>query len=86
MQKTFQEGSVKNVEFTLLKRDGTRFPAELSASLIKDTDGRLIALIGVVRDITERKRAEEELKLYRLMVESAVDYAIFRLDPQGCCC
>ena len=38
------------------------FPAELSASLVKDAEGHPTGFIGIVRDITERKRAEEALQ------------------------
>jgi PAS domain S-box-containing protein len=43
--------------------------------------------LSVLRDMTERKRAEEELRKseerHRLIVESALDYAIFATDPEG---
>ena len=61
-RKTLETGSVRNVEYTLIKKDGTRFPAELSASLIRDTKGMPKAFMALTRDITERKQAEEELK------------------------
>lgn len=43
------------------KKDGTIFPIQLSTSVIKDTNGNPLALIGVATDITEEKRAREEL-------------------------
>jgi PAS domain S-box-containing protein len=60
-QKTLEQGSVRNIEYTLLRQDGSRFPAELSASVVTDSQGRPRAFIGVVRDITEHKRREQEL-------------------------
>jgi len=43
--------------------------------------------LSVLRDVTERKRAEEKLRKseerHRLIVESALDYAIFATDPEG---
>jgi PAS domain S-box-containing protein len=43
-------------------KDGREFPVALTTSPVRDDSGRTIALIGVARDITERKRAEEALQ------------------------
>jgi PAS domain S-box-containing protein/diguanylate cyclase (GGDEF)-like protein len=61
-QKTLEMGTVRDAEYTLLRKDGSRFPGEITASLITDADGNPKAFIGVVRDITERKRVEEALR------------------------
>jgi PAS domain S-box-containing protein len=86
LKKTLKEGTVKNVEFTLLKKDGSRFIGELNASLIKNAGGKPKALIGITRDITERKRAEnilsESEKKFRSLVENAND-AIYIITPEG---
>ena len=60
LEKTLKDGSVRHVEYTLLKKDQSRFIGELNAALIKDTDGNPRALIATVRDITRRKQAEKE--------------------------
>jgi PAS domain S-box-containing protein len=44
------------------RKDGTEFPIELWTSVVNDGAGHPIAAVGVARDITERKRADEELK------------------------
>ncbi|MCK9420948.1 MAG: PAS domain S-box protein [Nitrospirae bacterium] len=44
------------------RKDGSEYFALLTTSPVKDPDGQVIALIGIARDITEHKRAEEELK------------------------
>lgn len=62
LHKTLLEGIVRNVEYSLLRRDGTAFPAELSASVIRNEAGNPEAFIGVVRDISERKQAETALR------------------------
>ncbi|MBS1198360.1 MAG: hypothetical protein H6R18_2145 [Proteobacteria bacterium] len=47
-------------EVEALRRDGTIFPAELGVSEIRLEEGRLF--IGVIRDVTERKRTERKLR------------------------
>ena len=59
-QKTLEQGAVKNIEYTLLKKDGSSYPAEISAAVLEDADGKPHGFIGIIRDVTERKRAEEE--------------------------
>ena len=49
-------------EYVLLKKDGTRFPGEVSGALLVDDKGDPKGLVTVHRDITERKRAEEEIR------------------------
>jgi PAS domain S-box-containing protein len=56
---TLETGSVRNVEYELLRRDGVRMVVELSASLVRNPAGQPCAFIATVRDITERKRAAE---------------------------
>ena len=48
-------------ELMNVRKDGTRFPIRLSTSVIRNEEGREIALIGVARDITEEKKTEKEL-------------------------
>jgi PAS domain S-box-containing protein len=63
LKKTRSEGSVKGVEFTFLRRDGSRFPAELSAATVGDGLGSgAKAFVAITRDVTERKRTEEALR------------------------
>jgi len=68
------------------KRDGTDFPIHLSASLIRNGDGKPVALVGVATDITEHKRTEESLRnalsLLTATLESTAD-GILVVDAQG---
>jgi len=61
-----------NIVFEALNihRDGTRIPIEVSVSKVKGVEGELF--ISIVRDITERKRAEEQIKNQNLLLEQAV--------------
>jgi len=60
---------VKAVEAEYIRKDGTKGTYELSASLIKDAQGKPIGFRGVSRDVTERKKAEEQLKRYAAELE-----------------
>ncbi len=57
--KTLNEGIVTNAEYTMLRKDGSRFPAEFSTALIRNTAGVPTGFIGITRDISERKQAIE---------------------------
>lgn len=64
------------------KKDGTIFPVELRTFLVRDSAGRPIGSRAIVRDISERKRAEEALELFRFSIDRASD-AVFWLDCDG---
>jgi len=65
----------KAVELEILSKDGSAKTYELSVSLIKDAQGTPVGFRGISRDITERKKMEEELikseVKYRTIVENA---------------
>ena len=52
----------RNLETTRMRRNGSVFPALLTISPIRDDSGQAVALSVIARDITERKRAENELR------------------------
>ncbi|MFA5375374.1 MAG: PAS domain S-box protein [Dehalococcoidia bacterium] len=73
-----QEGRPKErVEYSIYPKDGRAFEGELTASTLRDENGNPVGYIAVVRDITERKRAEEELrkseKKYRTLFDDSID-------------
>jgi PAS domain S-box-containing protein len=56
-----EQGSVADFEITLKNRDGSLITCSTSARISLDTLGHPEKIIGSMRDITERKKAEEEL-------------------------
>ena len=57
-----KNGVVREFEIVMKKKDGKRVPMDISISLLKDDHGRTIGSVCVARDLSERKKAEMELK------------------------
>jgi PAS domain S-box-containing protein len=80
------EGRVED-EGWRLRKDGTRFWANTIITALRGESGELKGFAKVTRDLSARKEAEERLRqseeVFRLLVSSVKDYAIFMLDPDG---
>ncbi len=61
LQKLQKERYVQD-EFIVLRKDGSRFPAEYSATMITDEKGNPESIMVLLRDITKRKLAEEAVQ------------------------
>jgi PAS domain S-box-containing protein len=70
-----------------LRKDGTKFWANVVITALRDDKGRLKGFAKVTRDLTQRRGHEESLRQseerFRLLVEGVTDCAIFMLDPNG---
>ena len=62
LRKMLETGSIGTPEYSLLRKGGVPFPAEVRVSLILNAEKKPRAFICVSRDITEHKRAEEALR------------------------
>ncbi|HEX8619712.1 MAG TPA: PAS domain S-box protein [Thermoanaerobaculia bacterium] len=75
-------------ELTYIRKDGTRFPAIVSVTALRDVEQAIIGYLLIGTDNSARKQVEEKLRWteqsFRLMVESVSDYAIVMLNPEGC--
>jgi rsbT co-antagonist protein RsbR len=72
----------KAFDWEVIGKDGTRRSVEVSISLIGDATGEPSGFRGVVRDITERKRAEEALKDAYAEVERQVEEQTTKLERE----
>jgi PAS domain S-box-containing protein len=61
-KRVLEMGGMPPVESIGVKKDGTQFAVESSATLIGDAQGKPMAILGVTRDITERKLIEDALR------------------------
>ncbi len=78
--------AVEPFETVRVRKDGTRVSVLMTISPVKDADGHVIGASVIARDVTERKRIQEALRVseerFRSVVESARD-AIISADSYG---
>ena len=63
---------VRDFEAQVHSKDGSRIWISLNIKAVHDTDGRLLHYEGTIQDITERKRAEEKVRLYEEQLRSLI--------------
>ncbi len=69
--KLFKENVLTDYELLLQNKDGSIIPVAVSAVLMYNADSKPEKITGIIRDITERKKAEEELRKFRTISDKA---------------
>jgi PAS domain S-box-containing protein len=86
LRAAVQDGRVED-EGWRIRKDGSRFWADVVITALRDDAGRLKGFAKVTRDLSDRRAAEQTLRQseqrFRLLVDSVKDYSIFMLDPDG---
>ena len=86
IEKIVREGAATGIERTWIKKDGTSIAIEMNIALLKDRKGAVTGSVASIRDISERKHAEQALRKsearYRELVENA-NSIILRMDLEG---
>jgi PAS domain S-box-containing protein len=86
LRRASQQGRFED-EGWRVRKDGTRFWANVVITALRASDGALLGYSKITRDLTERREHEERLReserVFRQLVEVVEDYAIFMLDPSG---
>jgi PAS domain S-box-containing protein len=77
-----QEGRFE-AEGWRVRKDGRRFWASECLTPIRSPAGELLGYVLVVRDLTERRLAEQALQAMEKMLDSITDYEVIQLDADG---
>lgn len=81
-----RSGKLDEMEWTYIRKDGSRFPVLLSITVLYDTWGQVTGFMGVASDITARKQAEEALRkaeeTFRTLLQESSDIVVI-LTPEG---
>ncbi len=87
LRAAFRDRRESTVEMLSYRKDGSTFWDALTLAPVEGPDGRVSHFVGVVTDVSGRRRDEERLRVseerLRLMIESVRDYAIFAIDLEG---
>ncbi len=73
MRRTIAETGRWRGEATQTRKDGARIFVELATMVLRNKNGQITGYVSVIRDITERKRAEEELELLKHSIDGHYD-------------
>src|SRR5258708_5509975 len=70
-----------------VRKDGSRFWANVMIAPIRDRDGVHRGFAKITRDLTEQREQDERIRQseerFRLLLEGVEDYAVYMLDPEG---
>ena len=92
-KRILSEGTIKDIEYKLIRKDGSEYIGELSANVIKDSWNNPMGFVAIIKDITTRKQAEEDLRRakekveeseekYKALVDNTPDF-IYSLDKNS---
>lgn len=79
---------LRNIEYGVVRGDGKLISVEINSSIIRNKQGKPIAFMTVLRDVTERKQVEKALKeseeKYRILSEGSISGVYIIQDEEFC--
>jgi PAS domain S-box-containing protein len=69
-----ETGKVKDLEYQIYRRDGSIIWVQENTRAVRDTSGKLLYYEGIVQDISDRKRREDELKRQLAELKVEIDH------------
>ncbi|MDI6655672.1 MAG: PAS domain-containing protein, partial [Candidatus Hydrothermarchaeota archaeon] len=85
-KKVLKKGYIRNYETYRLHKSGEKIPVNLTISVIKDRDGKIIGTSGVFKDLSEKKKLEQEVKEAKDYLQKIIDISpicIISTDLKG---
>jgi PAS domain S-box-containing protein len=83
---TVELGALREIEYLILMKNGSEFPAELNVSVVESDDGEPAGFLLDIRDIIERKLAEASIRsayaYNRRLIEASLD-PLVTITPEG---
>ncbi len=88
-------GNFADCELTFMRKNGERFPVIVSPSALRDGDGKVVNYLATVKDVTERIRREESLRIANqkvklhfehtpmAVIEWDIDFRVTRWNPSA---
>jgi PAS domain S-box-containing protein len=81
-----RQGRKEQQEWTYVRKDGSRFPAVLSISALRDPEGIIYGFLCIAMDVTEKRRSEKALAEseanYRFLIDN-IPNVVFRGYADG---
>jgi len=79
-------GIIDEYEWSYIRKDGSRFPVQLSVTTLRDREGTITGFLGIGNDITLRKEAEKNLRQneqkYHQILDAITDMVLVK-GPQS---
>jgi PAS domain S-box-containing protein len=86
MEKTLKQGLMRNIEYTIIAKDNSKYKLSVSASVLRDASGNPIGFVSAIEDITERKKAEKTLKKHEAELSAVIENtsdSVWSIDNKG---